>query len=112
MPQSSRPLTRALSLALAFILVLALAIALTLFVAGSLAAQDVAGVALGPDGEPLAEFPVLLHRVGGAGGAMAGTDTTTATGEFRFALPAGDSAVFFVTLRYDDDLYVGPAVMA
>ncbi|NIQ56401.1 MAG: hypothetical protein GWN85_23900, partial [Gemmatimonadetes bacterium] len=57
-------------------------------------AQELAGVALGPDGEPLAGVPVVLHRVGGGSGAFVATDTTTEEGGFQFAL-AADSAVYF-----------------
>lgn len=90
---------------------LALAVAIALAGPGGLAAQELAGVALGPGGEPLTDVPVVLHRVGTAGGALAGTDTTGAAGEFRFRLPA-DSSIYFAALRYEGSLYIGPAVRA
>ncbi len=90
----------------------ALAVSLALLAAAPLAAQEVAGVALGPDGNPLAGVAVVLHGVGAGGGAMAGVDTTGAAGEFRFQLPAQDSSVYFAALRYEGSLYVGPAIQA
>ena len=82
----------------------------TLAAAGTAAAQSVSGVALGPDGQPLADHTVILHRVGGGGGAMAGTDTTDASGAFRFDLDGDEQAVYFAALRYDGELYIGPAI--
>lgn len=67
-------------------------------------------MALGPEGEPLTAVPVVLHRVGGGGGAFVATDTTTPEGRFRFALDQGDAAIYFVALRYGDRMYIGPAV--
>ncbi|MDX1674649.1 MAG: hypothetical protein R3314_07645 [Longimicrobiales bacterium] len=75
------------------------------------AAQQLTGAAVGPDGEPLADVTVVLHRVGAQGGAIAGTDTTDANGIFGFQLPP-DSAVYFAALRYRDGLYIGPAAQA
>ena len=91
---------------------LTLALGIILAFAGPGAAQEVAGVALGPDGDPLAGVTVVLHGVGAGGGAMAGVDTTGPAGEFRFDLPARDSAVYFAALRYEGGLYVGPAIQA
>lgn len=72
--------------------------------------QELSGVALGPEGEPLMDVPVILHRVGGRGGAFVATDTTTSDGRFSFAMEEADSAVYFVALRFDDRMYIGPAV--
>lgn len=83
-----------------------------LVVAGPLTAQEVTGVALDPDGQPMVDAPVVLHRVGGGGGAMAGVDTTGPEGAFRFTMAAGDSAVYFAAVRYEGRLYVGPAIQA
>lgn len=76
-------------------------------------AQELTGVAIGPDGGPLVAVPVVLHRVGtGSGGAFIGTDTTGSDGGFRFALPQADSAIYFAAVRYEDALYIGPAITA
>lgn len=87
------------------------AVALLLLV-GRLTAQEMTGVALDPDGQPLVDVPVVLHRVGGGGGAMAGVDTTGPDGAFRFTMTAGDSAVYFAALRHEGRLYIGPAIHA
>lgn len=79
--------------------------------AGPATAQELTGVALGPDGDPLADVPVVLHRVGGGGGAFVATDTTNDEGGFRFQLEP-DSAVYFAALRYDGRMYIGPAAHA
>lgn len=76
------------------------------------AAQDLTGVALGPDDAPLAATPVVLHTVGGGGGAFVATDTTDAEGRFRFALEPTAAGVYFAALRYEDGLYIGPAIEA
>ncbi len=75
-------------------------------------AQELTGVALGPDGQGLAEVPVVLHRVGGGGGGFVATDTTDAEGGFRFALESADTAIYFAALRYDGRMYIGPALEA
>lgn len=75
-------------------------------------AQELTGVALGPDGGPLVDVPVVLHRVGGGSAAFIATDTTGSDGGFGFALPAADSAIYFAAVRYEDRLYIGPAVPA
>lgn len=85
------------------------AVLAALAVASTASAQEIAGVALGPDGAPLVEAPVVLHRVGTGGGAVAGRDTTGPNGEFSFPLATGDSSVYFAAVRYQDRLYVGPA---
>ena len=74
--------------------------------------QELTGVAIGPDGQPLAEQVVVLHRVGGGSGAFVSTDTTSPEGGFRFALPVQDTAVYFAALRYDGRMYIGPAAEA
>lgn len=73
-------------------------------------AQEMTGVALGPDGEPLEGVPVVLHRVGGGGGAFVATDTTDELGGFRFPLEQADTAIYFAALRYDGRMYIGPAL--
>lgn len=72
-------------------------------------AQQLTGVALGPDGQPLADQPVLLHRVNETGGALAATDTTDAEGQFGFALDGNEQSAYFAALRFDDEIYIGPA---
>ncbi len=79
-------------------------------VAAPATAQELTGVALGPDGQPLGGEAVALHRVGGmGGGAFVATDTTSADGAFRFEL-GPDSAVYFAAIRYGGRMYIGPAV--
>lgn len=73
------------------------------------AAQELTGVAIGPDGQPISGAPVALHRVGGGSGAFVGSDTTGPEGEFRFELQP-DSAVYFAALRYSGRMYIGPTV--
>jgi hypothetical protein len=75
-------------------------------------AQELTGVALGPDEAPLAGVPVVLHRVGGGGGAFISTDTTDAEGGFRFELEPAGADVYFAALRYEGSMYIGPAVEA
>lgn len=84
-------------------------LALLLCSANAAGAQELTGVALGPDGEPLADHVVVLHRVGGGGGAFVATDTTDARGAFSFPLPAEDPALYFAALRYEGRMYIGPA---
>jgi hypothetical protein len=91
--------------------VVPLAVALSVNAAPSIA-QEVTGVALDPAGQPMVDVPVVLHRVGGGGGAMAGVDTTDADGGFRFTMAAGDSAVYFAAVRHEGRLFVGPAIQA
>ena len=71
-------------------------------------AQEIAGVAVDAAGQPLAEVPVALHRVGGGGGASVAAATTDADGRFRFTIEALDSAVYFVAMRHDGRMYIGP----
>lgn len=76
------------------------------------AAQEVAGVALGPHGEPLADVVVALHRVGDVGGgAHVGSVTTDADGRFHFDVQVPDSALYFAAMRYADRMYIGPPAM-
>lgn len=75
-------------------------------------AQELTGVALGPDEEPLAGVPVVLHRVGGGGGAFVATDTTNAEGGFRFDLEGGGGEIYFAALRHEGAMYIGRAIEA
>ena len=76
------------------------------------ASQEIAGMAVGPEGQPLVGTPVVLHRVGGEGGAFVATDTTAENGTFRFGIEPPDSAIYFAAIRYEGRLYVGPAARA
>lgn len=97
-------------LALLLALVLAAAAGAPLYGPTPLAAQQIDGVALGPDGQPLADVPVALHRVGGGAGAFAGSTVTGDDGRFRFLIEDPDSALYFAAMRYDGRMYIGPAV--
>ncbi|MFW5950571.1 MAG: hypothetical protein ACOCVZ_00495 [Gemmatimonadota bacterium] len=92
--------------------VLLLLAGLVLLGPGSVHAQELTGVALGPDGRPLTDTPVALHRVDGGGGAFVATDTTTADGGFRFPLETQDSATYFAAVRFEGRMYIGPGVQA
>lgn len=85
-----------------------LTLALLALQPGDGAAQQLTGVALGPDGEPLAHHPVLLHRVNDTGGALAATDTTDGDGQFAFELDGNEQSAYFAALRFDDEIYIGP----
>lgn len=76
------------------------------------AAQEVAGTAVGPHGEPLADVVVALHRIGDMGGANVASVTTDADGRFRFQVDVPDSATYFAAMRYNDRMYIGPPAMA
>lgn len=99
-PRLARPILAALAI-----------LALAALPAGS-GAQELTGVAIGPDGNGLRGVPVVLHRVGGGGGGFVATDTTDEAGGFRFALERADAAIYFAALRYDDEVYIGPAFEA
>lgn len=73
-------------------------------------AQQVDGVALGPDGAPLPDVTVALHRVGGTGGASVASATTDDAGRFQFVIEVRDSAVYFAAMRYGERMYIGPAI--
>ena len=87
--------------------VVALAL-LLLAAAGPAAAQEIAGVAVDSAGRPLAGVPLALHRIGGGSGANVATGATDADGRFRFAIEEVDSAVYFVAMRHDGRMYIGP----
>ncbi|MBW3554232.1 MAG: hypothetical protein KY466_12005 [Gemmatimonadetes bacterium] len=81
---------------------------LLLAATGPAAGQEIAGVAVDSAGRPLAGVPLALHRVGGGSGANVATGATDAEGRFRFAIEVVDSAVYFVAMRHDDRMYIGP----
>lgn len=74
----------------------------------ALRAQEIAGVAVDSAGRALPEVPVALHRVGGGAGASVAAATTDAEGRFRFSIEVADSAVYFVAMRHEGRLYIGP----
>lgn len=71
-------------------------------------AQELTGVALGPDGGPLTGHVVVLHQVGSGGAGSVSTDTTDGAGGFQFQLEPG-AGVYFAALRYEGRMYIGPA---
>lgn len=83
---------------------------LLLGLAAPAAAQHISGLALGPDGGPLPNVPVALHRVGGSANASVATRTTDARGRFTFEIEVADSAVYFAAIRHEGRLYIGPPV--
>jgi len=68
------------------------------------------GRAIDPQGQPVADLEILLHRVDAAGGSSLGATTTDSTGAFSVSAesPVDTSAVFFAAARYNDGLYIGP----
>jgi hypothetical protein len=87
--------------------------ALILAAPAEIRAQEVRGVAVGPQGEPLADVVVALHRIGDMGaGANVASTTTDQDGRFQFDVTAADSALYFAAMRYDERLYIGPPAMA
>lgn len=84
----------------------------TLALAGTGAAQGITGRAVDAAGSPLPNVPIALHRVGGGSGATVATGVTDADGRFRFSVEAPDSAVYFVAMRHDDQMYIGPPARA
>jgi hypothetical protein len=72
------------------------------------------GRAVDPEQRPVANAEVVLHRVGGAGGARLAVDTTDAAGNFELisAEAPDPAAVYFAATRRDGQLYVGEFVRA
>jgi hypothetical protein len=87
-----------------------------LLISGAVQAQDITvrGRVLGPDGAPLADQRVVLHRVDASGGATIAESRSAADGSFELsaAAEADTSAVLFVAARYDEELYIGPPFRA
>jgi hypothetical protein len=92
-----------------------LAIVAGLLCAGALHAQEpqltVRGRVIGPAGTALDSQRVVLHRVAGAEGATIAETTSASNGAFELVAPlSGDtSALLFVAVRYEGELYIGPA---
>jgi hypothetical protein len=108
-------MTRAASKARLAPIVVALAgVIMTLMATpGAAAGQEVQGVALDPDGDPLPGVVVALHRIGDMGsGANVASVTTDEAGRFRFEVEVADSALYFAAMRYADAMYIGPPAMA
>ena len=79
------------------------------FVPRAATGQEISGVALDQAGQPIPGIPVALHRVGGGGGGATVAATTTGEdGGFEFLIEALDSAVYFVAMRHDERMYIGP----
>ncbi|CAN5688342.1 hypothetical protein BH23GEM9_BH23GEM9_14260 [soil metagenome] len=92
--------------------VLLAAVMMVLLLPQALHAQDVTvrGRVIGPDGAPLAEQRVVLHRVDTQGGATIAEALSGADGGFELnaqVIP-DTAAVYFVAARYDEELYIGP----
>ena len=87
-----------------------LALAAVLGLVTGAGAQQIEGVALGPEGEPLSDLPVALHRLGGGMGASVGTATTDPAGRFSFTIEAADSAMYFAIIRHEGSMYIGPPI--
>jgi hypothetical protein len=70
------------------------------------------GRAVDPQGQPVGNAEVVLHRVGSSGGARVAVDTTDADGNFSLstAETADSSAVYFAATRQNENLYVGEFV--
>lgn len=68
------------------------------------------GRAIDPQGQPVADLEILLHRVDAAGGSSLDAATTDSTGAFSVSAESAvdTSAVFFAAARYNDELYIGP----
>jgi hypothetical protein len=68
------------------------------------------GRAIDPQGRPMADLEVLLHRVDAMGGSSLDATTTDSTGAFSVTADAtvDTSAVYFAAARFDDQLYIGP----
>jgi hypothetical protein len=80
---------------------------------GGVAAQEVRGVALDRQGEPLPGVVVALHRVGDMGaGANVASVTTDEAGRFHFQVEEPDSALYFAAMRHGGSMYIGPPAMA
>ena len=92
-----------------------LAMAAGLLCAGALHAQEpqltVRGRVIGPANSGLDSQRVVLHRVAGSEGATIAETTSAENGAFELVAPlSGDtSALLFVAVRYEGELYIGPA---
>jgi hypothetical protein len=89
-----------------------LALALLALTAAGAGGQEVQGLAVGPMGEPLPGVVVALHRVGDGGAGTVASATTGDDGRFEFQLETRDSAYYFVAMRHEDRMYIGPLALA
>jgi hypothetical protein len=84
-----------------------------LLLPASASPQEVQGVALDPQGEPLPGVVVALHRIGDTGpGANVASVTTDSDGRFQFEIATPDSALYFAAMRYGERMYIGPPALA
>lgn len=69
----------------------------------------VAGRVVGPDGAPLADQAMMLHRVDQSGGSTIAETMSGGDGAFTMSAPLStdSSAVYFVAARYTGELYIG-----
>jgi hypothetical protein len=77
---------------------------------GPLAAQtsELRGLVLDPDGVGVPGLGVAVHRGGEEGGAQVSLGETDAEGRFLIPIELPpDSAIYFVTTRYEGALHVG-----
>jgi hypothetical protein len=92
-------------------LLLALLLILT-GVSSRAAAQDAVlrGRVVDPSGLPVPDITVVLHGVGGEGGASVSQATTAADGSFELGVPGGPEpeTVYFAAVRVDGSIYIGP----
>jgi len=71
----------------------------------------VRGRVIGPDDAALDAQRVVLHRVSAEAGATIAETTSDANGAFTLVAPASSdtTALLFVAVRYEGELYIGPA---
>ncbi|HSM37143.1 MAG TPA: hypothetical protein VK837_12145 [Longimicrobiales bacterium] len=73
--------------------------------------RRIEGLVVGTGGETAAGLPVMLHRMGDAGGALLATDTTSAEGRFSFTIPEDEpGALHFAAASAEGALFVGPVL--
>ena len=90
-----------------------LLVALIILLPDMVAAQElvVRGRVIGPDNVGLDSQRVVLHRVATDAGATVAESMSGANGAFELIAPLSNdsSALLFVAVRYEGELYIGPA---